>query len=125
MRHETHAQIALQFLSDSDREFSSGDHLQASEKLWGATAHAVMAVAIKRDWSDCRSHRAMKNVSGRLSEEVKEDWPIAGFAVAERFHKNFYHDEMHDYDIELERPIVHNFVHKTLALTNGAWQSCG
>ena len=119
MKHEAHRQTALDFLAQSDREFEAGDHLQGSEKLWGAAAHAVMAVAIEREWSDCRSHRSMKNVSVQLSEEVEDDWPVAGFGIAEKFHKNFYHDEMHDYDIELERPIVQRFVYRTLALTNG------
>ena len=40
-----HAQTAEGFLADSDREFAAGDVLQASEKLWGAAAHAMMAVA--------------------------------------------------------------------------------
>ena len=120
MTQEDHGRTAIEYLEASDREFEAGDHLQASEKLWGAATHAVMAIAMQRQWGDCRTHRAMKNVSARLSEEVEDDWPVAGFGVAEKFHKNFYHDEMHDYDIELERPIVHNFVHKTLALTNGA-----
>ena len=48
MAKVSHAQIAGDFLSKSIEEFVAGDNLQASEKLWGATAHAIMAVAEKR-----------------------------------------------------------------------------
>ena len=50
MEHEDHRQTARDFLTASDREFLDGDHLQASEKLWGAATHAVMAAAVERNW---------------------------------------------------------------------------
>ncbi len=118
--HEAHGQIALRFLSDSDREFDEEDHLQASEKLWGAAAHAVMALAIDREWGECRTHRELKNAVKRLATELDDDSFRAGFLAAEKFHKNFYHDEMEDFEIENDRPTVHLFVDKTLALANGS-----
>jgi hypothetical protein len=42
---QDHAVTAEDFLAASDREFAAGDVLQASEKLWGAAAHAITAVA--------------------------------------------------------------------------------
>ena len=69
MNQDDHSQTARDFLTASDEEFASGDHLQASEKLWGAATHAVMAVADKRGWQ-CRSHRAMKNVRRKSSTET-------------------------------------------------------
>ena len=45
MLTKNHAATANEFLDASDQEFAAGDHLQASEKLWGAATHAVMAVA--------------------------------------------------------------------------------
>ena len=50
MLTQNHAVTAQEFLEASDQEFASGDHLQASEKLWGAATHAVMAVAQQREW---------------------------------------------------------------------------
>ena len=43
-----HAETAREFLIASDREFDQGDILQGAEKLWGAAAHAVMAIALDR-----------------------------------------------------------------------------
>ena len=45
-----HAQLALAWLAVSDEEFAEWKRMQASEKLWGATAHALIAVAMARDW---------------------------------------------------------------------------
>ena len=46
-----HTQTAREFLEKSDRYFAEGDELQGSEKMWGAAAHSVMAVAQQRGWS--------------------------------------------------------------------------
>lgn len=125
MIHEEHSETALEFLAASDREFEAGDHLQASEKLWGAATHAVMAAAMKREWGECRTHRAIKSAAVRLAEETNDTMLTAGFGIAEKFHKNFYHDEMSEYDIQVERPIVHMFVQRALALANGANEQKG
>ena len=115
MLTQNHAVTALEFLEASDREFAAGDHLQASEKLWGAATHAVMAVAKQREWPD-RSHRSLKNAVARIVAETGDDGYAAGFLAAEKFHKNFYHDEMEDFEIEHDRPLVHRFVARVLNL---------
>ena len=35
------------------------------------------------------------------------------------FHIHFFHQDMEDYEIELNRPVVHRFVNHMLALLNG------
>ena len=117
MLTQNHTATALEFLDASDREFAVGDRLQASEKLWGAASHAVMAVAQQREWP-YRSHRSLKNAVGRIVAETGDDGFAAGFLAAEKFHKNFYHDEMEDFEIEHDRPLVHRFVARFLTLLN-------
>ena len=117
MLTQNHAVTAQDFLEASDREFAAGDHLQASEKLWGAATHAVMAVAQQREWPH-RSHRSLKNAVSQIVVETGDDGYAAGFLAAEKFHKNFYHYEMEDFEIEHDRPIVHRFVARILALLN-------
>ncbi len=112
-----HARVARDFLVVSDREFDAGDHRQGSEKLYGAAAQAVIAVCQERGWC-FRSHRDMKNAVQRLNDEQLDDGILGGFIAAENFHKNFFHDEMEDYDIAAERPAVHRFVDRMLALLN-------
>ena len=114
--HE-HAQTAREFLTAADREFAADDLVQASEKLWGAAAHAVMAVALQRGW-DHRSHRSLKNAVIRLSREQDDPLIEAHFLAAEKFHRNFYHDDMEDYERDADRPLVERFVERILALAD-------
>ena len=113
-----HARTARDFLSASDREFAAGDHRQGSEKLYGAATQSIIAICQQRGWR-YQSHRAMKNAVGNLSREYDDPFIVAGFATAERFHANFFHDNMEDYDVAGERPAVHQFVARILALLDG------
>ena len=113
---QEHAQTANDFLVVADDEFASGDMLQGSEKMWGAAAHAVMAVAQQRDWP-FGSHGALRTAVRRLSDENGDPFLIAGFVAAEKFHANFYHDFMeHDADFELSKDVIHQFVNHVLSL---------
>ncbi len=118
MTEQEYAQCARRFLVDSDREFAAGERQQASEKLYGAANEALTAIAVQRGWKH-RTHRDMKNASQRLSEECGDPFLVGGFAIAEKFHKNFFHDEMEDYEIEIDRPAVHEYVNRVLALMAG------
>ena len=116
-----HAQTARDFLVAADIELADGELVQGSEKLWGAAAHAVIAVAQQRGWQH-RSHRSMKNAVIRIADELSKDDELLGetillgFATAEKFHRNYYHDDMEDYERDADRPAVHRFVHRMLAL---------
>ena len=115
MLTEDHAQTALDFLAASDQEFADGDRLQASEKLWGAASHALIAVAKRRGWSH-GSHYALKEAAERLTDEHDEFRIELEFLAAEKFHRNFYNDNLEDFELASDRPKVHNFVHRVLAL---------
>ena len=82
MLTQEHAQTALDFLEKADSYFEEGDQIQASEKLWGAAAHAILAVSIERGWPHT-SHPAMKRAAERLSEEHSDPLIAAYFGVAE------------------------------------------
>ena len=115
---EEHVQTARVFLDESDALFGEGDVLQGSEKIWGAAAHAVMAVAQQRGWA-YGSHRNMKNAVSRLSQETGDASIGDRFAVAEKFHINFYHHGMEDYQIDDDRPRVRALVERLLSLYIG------
>ena len=108
---------AVAFLAQADREFDAGDRRQGSEKLYGSATQVVIAAAKQRGWQ-YRSHRATKNAVIRLESEYQDPLLIAGFLAAEKFHKNFFHDEMEDYEIVADRPIVRRFVNRLVTLVN-------
>ena len=110
-----HARAALEFLEHSDEEFARGDEKQGSEKLWGAAAHSVMAVAMQRGWRYSK-HNAKVAAVNRLAEEYGEPTLVSNFFAAEQFHSNFYHEHMEDDVIERGRPIIAQFVHRILEI---------
>ena len=116
MLTQEHAQTAQDFLAVADDEFAAGDMLQGSEKMWGAAAHAVMAVAQQRGWP-FGSHSALRIAVRRLAEESGDRALPGGFGTAERFHANFYHDFMErDDDFDFTRDVVRDFVARVLSL---------
>ena len=117
MLTQDHALTAQDFLVASDREFAAGDVLQASEKLWGAAAHAIMAVAKQRGL-DHGTHRAMINSAWQIADEMDDNELRLGILAAQHFHSNFYNGTMEDEDITRGRPLVHRFVALMLALTS-------
>ncbi len=119
MNAAEHAETARDFLAASDREFAAGDHLQGSEKLYGAATQSIIAICQQRGWR-YRSHRAMQQAVTALSREYNEPLLIGGYSAANRFHENFFHDHLEDYEIESERPAVHYFVNRMLSLLEDA-----
>lgn len=95
-----HRETAQTFLREADEFFRLGDDLQGAEKMWGAAAHAVIAVCQQRGWRH-RSHRAMSNAVDSLAAELRDagDELTAtildgGFAAASAAHIHFYHRDM-------------------------------
>ena len=115
MQTRDHVRTAREFLTAADREFDAGDHLQASEKLWGAASHALTAVAKQRDLPH-GSHRALNKATQLLADETGDVALLGGFAVAEKFRGNFNYDFMEDFELDADRPTVINFVERLLVL---------
>ncbi len=117
MEVQEHAQTAEEFLAVSDHEFMAGDNLRASEKLWGAASHAMMAIAQQRGWRYSR-HRDLKRAARKLSEEIGDPAIADRFAMAEQFHSNFYHDFMGEFRISEDRTSVRDLVERVLTLVD-------
>ena len=118
MTTQQHAQTASDFLAASDREFAAGDHLQGSEKLYGAATQVIIAICQQRGWK-YNNHRSMKWAVTSIAREHNADIAAGitgGFIAAENFHRNFFHDHMEDYEREADRPVVHQFVARLLTL---------
>lgn len=109
MNSEEHANTAREFLETSARAFESEDILVASEILWGAAAHALMAVG-QRSGLPIGSHRDLRMAAKHLTIELNDDSIYIGYKAAERFHVNFYHGFMDDLQIYVGRRDVRDFI---------------
>ncbi len=88
---ELHVRISRQFMRQADEEFAKGDRLQASEKAWGAAAHAVKAVAQQRGWRH-DGHRYLFDAIDSIYRETGDPELRDLFGRANSLHMNFYED---------------------------------
>ena len=110
-----HVRRALEFLEHSDREFAAGQQQQGSEKLWGAVCQVAFAVAKQRGLPHGKSSHRRRAVR-ELSREYDEPLIARDYGLAEKFHANFYHDFMEDDEIDDNRPMVREFVHRLIEI---------
>ena len=116
-----HTQIARRFMEAATRYLKEGDLIQASEKLWGATAHAIKVYCIGRGWRHSK-YAHLRRAMTRVAEETGDDSWVDAFRVAYEHHLNFYNDDMTAQDIDDDRLIVNSFVDRLLT---AAWDNDG
>ncbi len=126
-----HRETAQRFLQEAGEFFRLGDDLQGAEKMWGAAAHAVIAVCQQRGWRH-RSNPAMSEAVAQLSREFRErgDEHMAaildgGFVAASNAYVHFYHRDM---DLEggngqyfaRAKGLVEQFVDRMVAISKSS-----
>ena len=110
-----HADIARHFLDKSAREFMAGDELNGAELLWGAAAHALIAVALEHGWH-YDSHGAFRYTIRQLATLHRRPQWFSDLNTAESFHTHFYHGRLTVREITRDRPKVGRFVNQLLGL---------
>lgn len=88
---DKHIKLNGKFLADAEQLIKKGDYVQASEKLWGATAQILKAIALRRG-KRLRSHEALGKFIIDLSKELKDNSLLTLFNAANGLHQNFYED---------------------------------
>ena len=106
-----YTQQSRQFLTRAKEELDEGDLVQASEKLWGASAQMVKAVAQRRGWRH-NSHRSLNDIVSRLARESGDPNLMTLFGFAESLHFNFYEDVKPREYVEHSASVVEELVSK-------------
>ena len=107
---EDHVQVSHQFLEHAKVELQKGHLLQASEKVWGATAHALKAIAVQRGWRH-RSHAIIFDIGEHLGREFGQEEQFARcLDRADAMHTNFYENNRNESAIRLALADVEQFV---------------
>jgi hypothetical protein len=86
---EVYAGLAERYMREAERLLAAGDFAQASEKLWGAAALTVKAVAAARGLL-LRSHGELFKFVRDLSCETGDPELRRLFSAAGVLHQNFY-----------------------------------
>jgi HEPN domain-containing protein len=108
-RAEFHRSLAERFLREAGELLARGDHLQVSEKAWGAAAQIVKAVAAKKG-KELRSHgdfwRFVSEIAGE-DRKLRKLW-----SRANSLHQNFYEGWMPPEDVKYAVEDVKQFVER-------------
>ena len=118
-----HSQISREFFAKASLASAEDDLLQASEKLWGASAHMVKSVAESRGWGH-GEHREHFQVIDRLVEETGDREFRVHFNTANSLHSNFYENWLPRNWIEADSERIGEFLEKLEALAWPAAQQC-
>ncbi|PXF53110.1 MAG: hypothetical protein C4B56_03400 [Candidatus Methanophagaceae archaeon] len=108
---EHYQALSEKYLKDAKELLSKDDRVQASEKLWGATALAIKTVAAKRGLK-LRKHGSLWEFIDRLSEESGDEELITLFNGANALHRNFYENEMTQRAVEITAKDIEKLIAK-------------
>lgn len=106
---EKYVKLKAKYLQDAESLLGKKDYAQASEKLWGAAAEIVKAVAAKRGWM-MGSHERLWDVVEELDREHPELRIAEGFSLASSLHTNFYEGWMPPGIVERNSKAVKAFI---------------
>ena len=83
---DDYMQISRMCVEQARTKPAGGDRLQASEKVWGAAAHAIKSIAIDRGWQHSR-HEQLIQIAMQLGNEFDRPDFGHGAQVAEILHR--------------------------------------
>ena len=109
---EGHAQMSRRFIEHARMYLAQGDRIQASEKVWGAAAHALKAIGEQRGW-DHSGHVNVLNIGEHLGREFdRETLFLRYLSQAESMHINFYENRRYENVIERALLDIEMFVNE-------------
>ncbi len=107
----TYREASHQLLAQAETELLAGDLRQASEKLWGAAAQTINALAQHRGWDHYSHHLLIRTVANLVAETGDSDIDNL-FGVAQSLHTNFYENWLLQELIENRLRSVQRFLAK-------------
>ena len=110
---EHYQALSEKYFKDAKVFLSMEDLVQASEKLWGASALAVKAVAAKRGLK-LDKHGSLWEFVSRLAKE-RSDF-IRLFFTANALHRNFYEGQMNKAALEIATRDIEKLIEKLRSL---------
>ena len=107
---ERYFAISHRLLRQAGEELhQKGDTLQASEKIWGAAAHALKSVAVQRGWNH-KSHPLLGDIAMQLRLEFGSIRLYHLFSSLESTHNNYYEHRWGEDQVEEHLNWVGEFV---------------
>lgn len=86
---ERYEEISRHLLRQAQDELDKGDILQASDKVWGATAHAIKAVCQRMGWNH-HAHNHLSAAANYLLSQFGRSELRLTYGYLEALHTNYY-----------------------------------
>ena len=99
------------YFEEAEELLLKGDAVQAGEKLWGASALIVKAVASK-EGIELKTHSDLWNYVTKLSSKLEDPELLKLFAAANYLHQNFYENVMTLEGVRASAEAAKQFVEK-------------
>ena len=120
MTVEDYAQISRRFLEQARLHLAEHDRLQAAEKIWGATAHALKAIGEQRGWVHS-NHSNIMGIGEQLGLEFgRERWFVRYMSQAHYMHSDFYENGWSEDVIRIVLADIEDFVRELEVIRNSA-----
>ena len=105
-----HRERSWHFLALVEDELARGELEEASNKLWGAAAHAIKAAAEDRGWEH-HAHNLLEETVDRLVQEEGAPMDIwIQYLTASAYHQRFYGGPPPAYAIRRGVELIAEFV---------------
>ena len=98
---ERYEEISRHLLAQAQEELDRGDILQASDKVWGATAHAVKAVCQRMGWNH-HAHNHLSAAANYVASGLNRQDLMEAFGFLEAMHTNYYEHQKEADQVKLE-----------------------
>lgn len=108
---KNYLELNRKYLAEGENLLAKGDSVQASEKLWGASAEIVKAVAANRGLR-LKTHGDLWAFTTKLSSELGDPEILKLFAAANYLHQNFYENVMTIEAVRAGHEAVKQFIEK-------------
>jgi len=108
---EHYQTLSEKYFKEAKELLSKGDHVQASEKLWGASALTLKMVAAKRGLK-LEKHGSLWAFIDTLSKERKDRDFVRFFNAANALHRNFYENEMTPETVKISAEDIEKLISK-------------
>lgn len=88
-----YTELSEKYINDAEILLKKGDLPQTSEKLWGAFATIVKAVAAKHN-KDVKTHDGISHYLASISRELRDESLLTAGLTANALHQNFYENSL-------------------------------
>jgi hypothetical protein len=113
---ERYEEISRHLLEQAQEELDKGDILQASDKVWGATAHAVKAVCQRMGWNH-HAHNHISAAANYAASGLNRYDLMEAFGFLEAMHINYYEHQKEADQVRLEVDRAVYFIDEFAALS--------